>query len=187
MKVNIYDFDGTIYSGDSSIDLYKFCVKKNKKSLIIIPKLLLTYILYFIRKKNKTEVKEVFFSFLKYFDNIDNILEEFWEINKFKIKKFYLEKDHSNDIIISASPEFLLLPICKVLKVKDLIASEVDKKNGMFLSLNCKGPEKVKRLYQKYNNIEVLEIYTDSYSDKTLISISKKAFLVTKEKVKKVK
>ena len=72
MKINVYDFDGTIYDGDSSIDFFRFCFMKNKKCLLIIPNLIIHYFLYFLKKKNKTEVKEVFFSFLKYFDDIDN-------------------------------------------------------------------------------------------------------------------
>lgn len=30
MRVIAYDFDGTIYDGDSSIDFYKFCIKKKR-------------------------------------------------------------------------------------------------------------------------------------------------------------
>ena len=30
MKIVAYDFDGTIYDGDSSVDFYKFCFKKKK-------------------------------------------------------------------------------------------------------------------------------------------------------------
>lgn len=32
--VNVYDFDGTIYDGDSTIDFYKFCLKKYKNMLV---------------------------------------------------------------------------------------------------------------------------------------------------------
>ena len=28
MKVNLYDFDKTIYYGDSSVNFYKYCLKK---------------------------------------------------------------------------------------------------------------------------------------------------------------
>ena len=28
MKVNVYDFDHTVYAGDSSVEFYLFCVKK---------------------------------------------------------------------------------------------------------------------------------------------------------------
>ena len=187
MKVNVYDFDGTIYNGDSSIDFFKFCIKKNKKCLLILPKLFFYYILYFLKKKNKTEVKEVFFSFLNYFDDISNIINDFWSKYYRKIKIFYLEKKHDKDIIISASPEFLLKPVCDKLKIKELIASKVDLKTGEFLSLNCKGQEKVDRLFNKYKSIKIIETYTDSYSDKPLIDLANNAYLVSKNKIKKIK
>ena len=33
MKYDLYDFDGTIYDGDSGVDLVKFAIKKNPKFL----------------------------------------------------------------------------------------------------------------------------------------------------------
>ena len=44
--MNIYDFDKTIYDGDSSIDFYKFCVKKNKLMILTSFKELFYYFLY---------------------------------------------------------------------------------------------------------------------------------------------
>ena len=44
--MNIYDFDKTIYDGDSSIDFYKFCVKKNKLLILNSFKVLFYYFLY---------------------------------------------------------------------------------------------------------------------------------------------
>lgn len=29
--INAYDFDETIYDGDSSVNFYKYCLKKTKK------------------------------------------------------------------------------------------------------------------------------------------------------------
>ncbi len=31
--MNVYDFDGTIYSGDSTIDFYLFCLRKQPEIL----------------------------------------------------------------------------------------------------------------------------------------------------------
>ncbi len=187
MKCNIYDFDKTIYDGDSSLDFYFFCVKRKKYLIFNIVKVIGAYFLYFLKIKNKTYVKEVFFSFLKAFKDIDKVVKEFWQVNKKKVKQFYLEKDHRNDIIISASPYFLLKPITKELKVKDLIASDVNKKNGKFTKANCKGEVKVTYLKEKYIDIKVLEVYTDSYSDQPLIDLASKAYLVDKNKITKIK
>ena len=178
MKIVAYDFDGTIYDGDSSVDFYKFCFKK--KYWI---KMLWYFSLYILGIKTKTEMKEVLFCFLQDFDDIDKLLEEFWNIHYSKIKKWYLEKKHTNDVIISASPEFLLEIPCEKLKVKDLIASKVDKKNGKFLKENCYGKAKVKRMEEKYPKIIVEEMYTDSISDFPMIERSKKGFMVKKNKI----
>src|SRR5574344_980320 len=146
MKLYLYDFDGTIYDGDSSVDFFKFCLKKNKKMLKMLFPVLNKYLSYKAKSISDTELKEYIFSFLKYFDNIDDLVNEFWISHKSKIKDFYLNKNHNKDIIISASPLFLLTPICDELKVKDLIASDVDKKTGHFNKLNNRGIVKVNNL-----------------------------------------
>lgn len=183
MKINIYDFDGTIYNGDSSIDFYLYCIKKNKKIIRRIPSFCFNIILYSIKKIKKEQLKENFFSFLNDVKDIDKTINEFWIKHKNKIKKFYIKSKHNNDIIISASPSFLLKPICDELKIKDLIATEIDKKTGKFLSLNCYGKEKVTRLKNKYKNIIIEKFYTDSLSDLPLINISKESYIIKKNKI----
>ena len=76
MKCNIYDFDKTIYDGDSSLDFYLFCVKRKKYLIFNIVKVIGAYFLYFLKIKNKTYVKEVFFSFLKAFKDIDKVKKD---------------------------------------------------------------------------------------------------------------
>ena len=86
--INVYDFDKTIYDGDSSIDFYLFCLKKNKKILLALPVQVYGLILYILGIKDKTFFKEKVFSFLKYIDTIDIYIKEFWKENYKKIKEF---------------------------------------------------------------------------------------------------
>lgn len=183
MKVNVYDFDKTIYDGDSTIDFYKFCLKKNKKIIILLPIQLFYMFLYLIKLKDKKDMKEKFFSFLKYIDNIDKYLVEFWNLNYNKIKGWYIDKNHDKDIIISASPKFLLEIPTNKLKVKKTIATIVDKKTGRFLSANCYGQEKVNRLKKEYSDVIIEEMYTDSLSDKPLLNCAIKGYIVKKNKI----
>lgn len=183
MEISLYDFDKTIYDGDSTVDFYLFCLKKKKTIVFLLPKQLLAAILYKLKVINKKEFKEKFFCFLNKFSNIDFMVDDFWNINDKKIKKWYLEKNHKNDIIISASPEFLLLPMAKKLNVMDLIATKVDKENGKFLSQNCYGSEKVKRLREKYQELNVTTCYTDSLSDKPILGLAKKGYIVKGDKI----
>lgn len=183
MKYYLYDFDGTIYDGDSSVDFFKFCLKKDKSIYKMLPKLVIKFLAYKSKNITDTELKEFIFSFLKNFKNVDEIVKEFWKTHESKIKSFYLKKNHDQDIIISASPEFLLKPICIKLKVKDLIASDVDKTTGKFKKPNNRGEEKVKEFYKKYPKAEILEMYSDSLHDKPLLDLAKKSYYVKKNKI----
>ena len=184
--INGYDFDGTIYDGDSSLDFYLYSVKRNKKILLTLPHQIYGLILYIIKKIDKTKCKEYIFSFLQEIDDIDDYIEKFWKRNYTKIKKWYLEQQEKSDIIISASPEFLLKPLENKLKVK-IIGTKVNKKTGTFESLNCHDIEKVKRFYQETKHKKLKSFYSDSMSDKPMMDISETAYLVKKNKIKKLK
>lgn len=183
MKLTLYDFDGTIYNGDSSVDFFLFCLKKHKKIIKRIPLIIKSFIKYKAKYIDITKCKENIFSFLEDVSDIDETIKEFWQTHEKKLKKFYLEKNHSNDIIISASPSFLLKPICAKLKVKDLIASNVDEKTGKFLALNNSKEVKVKNFYQKYPDAIILEMYSDSFNDKPLLDIAEQSYFVKKNKL----
>lgn len=183
MKLYLYDWDGTIYDGDTSVDFFKYCLKKDKKLFFHFMKMILPFIKYKIKYITITEFKEEVFSFLKTIKNVDKYVEDFWDKNKHKVKKFYLEKKHDKDIIISASPEFLLKPICDELKVKDMIASDVNKKTGNFKRPNCRGEEKVVVFRKKYPKAEIMEMYSDSMHDKPLLDLAKKSYVIKKNNI----
>lgn len=183
MKLYLYDFDGTIYDGDSSVDFFKFCLKKDKRMYKMIFPIIFKYLKYKSKYLTLTELKEYIFSFLKYFDNREQLVKEFWQTHNKQIKNFYLAKKHDQDIIISASPAFLLSPICNELKVKDLIASDVDINNGHFNKLNNRGEEKVKMLQKKYPNAEIMTMYSDSMHDKPLLDLAHKSYFVKGDKI----
>ena len=85
--MNVYDFDKTIYSGDSTADFYIFSLKRHKKIITLAPSLLGSVIKFYAFKKGtKTDFKQVMYRFLRYCD-IDKDIADFWEINQSKIKK----------------------------------------------------------------------------------------------------
>lgn len=150
--MNAYDFDKTIYDGDSTADFYFFALKRHKKILTLLPSLFISFIKFYIFKiGTKTQFKEKMYRFLKYCDANKDVAD-FWEQNSRKIKKFYPENQKADDVIISASPQFLLEPICKKLGINNLIASKVDCKSGKYDGINCHGREKVRRFYEFFSN-----------------------------------
>lgn len=62
---NLYDFDKTIYDGDSSVDFFLYTLAKKWSLIKYIPKDFLAIIKYKSKKISKEEMKETFFSFLK--------------------------------------------------------------------------------------------------------------------------
>lgn len=180
--MNVYDFDNTIYAGDSTAGFYKFCLKRHKKILLLSPNLLYSFVKYYVFKSGtKTQFKESMYKFLKYCD-IDKDVEDFWAQNRCNLKDFYIKQKKADDVIISASPEFLLKPLKKEFGFT-IIASLVDKKSGKYTGINCYYDEKVRRFYSMFPDGEIDEFYSDHYSDEPLAKLAKKAFIVDGEKI----
>lgn len=183
--INAYDFDGTIYDGDSSVDFYFYCLKKNKKVLLQLPVQMWGAILYILKIYDKTKFKEKVFSYLKRIDNPDKYVKDFWKQNKIKIKDWYIKQQEKTDVIISASPEFLLKPLEKEMNFK-VIATKVNKQTGKFESLNCHDYEKIKRYEELYKK-KIKRFYSDSIkADKPMLEYAEEAYLVEKNNITKL-
>lgn len=183
--MNVYDFDKTIYKYDSSIRFYLFSLKKKPSIARIIPKQIFSTFLYFIKVKKKKQWKEDFFSFLKFltFEETEQILSNFWDKEIKNINSWYLSLQKESDIIISASPKFLLIPIARKLGNIHLIATEVDILNGQFLSENCYGKTKVIFFKKEFGENSIDNFYSDSISDTPMASLAKNSYLVKKREL----
>lgn len=180
--MNVFDFDGTIYDGDSTKDFFFYCLKHYKQIRGHIFPVIWYGAGFGLRIIKKKTFKQKLLSFVKKIDNIDEAVSNFWEQGSKKIKKFYIEMKQDTDVIISASPEFLLKPICDKLGVA-MLATRVDNKTGLFDGENCHGQEKVRRFYEAYPNGEIDEFYSDLYCDTPLARLAKRAYIVKKEKL----
>lgn len=183
MKITVYDFDKTIYDGDSSIDFYKYCLKRKPSILKYVPIQVYGALMYILGLWPKVKMKEKYFMFFKDIDSIDDWVSDFWKEHRHKLKGWYKKKDHKHDIIISASPEFLLRPICKEIGVKALIASKVDQLTGRFDGENCYGEEKVSRLNKFVDSYEMEEFYSDSLSDTPLALLAGSSYIVKRDEL----
>ncbi len=177
----LYDFDGTIYDGDSGVDLVKYAFKKYPKTRRRIPKMIFVALLYILKIIKKEKMKNTLFAFLRDIDDVDKFVSDFWEVHEKKLKKFWLDTKHDRDIIISASGYFWLEPIAKKYKVYDLFATDINKNTGIVTGKNSHGVQKVINFYEKYPNSIILEMYTDSKNDLPLIKEAKKGYLVIKD------
>jgi len=180
--MNVYDFDHTIYDGDSSVDFYRFVLCKKPYLIVLLPLQVWGMIKYFFGMVSKENMKERFFIFLRYI-RVQKMIADFWECNRKKIKLWYLQQKQNSDLIVSASPDFLLEPlVCNYLGV-GLLASRIDVNTGKYIGKNCFGEEKVARLYAAYPNAMIENFYSDSLSDAPLAKKARKSFIVKKQNI----
>ena len=122
------------------------------------------------------------YGFLRYVPDVDKAIEIFWRQNAHFLQEWYQKKRRADDVIISASPEFLLAPMAKKLGVH-LIASRVDSHTGVYDGVNCHGEEKVRRFRAEFGETQVEEFYSDSLSDTPMARVAREAFLVKGETI----
>ncbi|MDR0397830.1 MAG: haloacid dehalogenase-like hydrolase [Candidatus Nomurabacteria bacterium] len=175
--MNVFDFDKTIYDGDSTFAFYKFILKRHARARWGFPKVLGTGLLYSLRVLKRDTFKAVLYrSFLPHID-VPFEVGLFWGTHEKNIKQWYRDMAQPSDLISSASPEFLVEPIGKILKVR-VHASKVDIKTGNLLEPNNRGEEKVRRFRAEFGNTEIKQFYSDSLADTPLAKIAAEAFMV---------
>jgi phosphoserine phosphatase len=179
-SMNVYDFDNTIYTRDSSLDFYLFVLVRRPALVFLLPFQLWGIAAYLLRLWSKEQMKSAFFSFIRYIP-LDAMLKRFWKSNARKIKPWYLEQKRGDDLIISASPEFLLEPAAREYLRCALIASRVDPKTGAYKGKNCYGEEKLRRFRERYGDEKIDKFFSDDYADMPLMRIAGQAFLVKKK------
>ena len=177
--MNVYDFDKTIFRKDSSEAFLLYCLRRAPRMVVqpVLPKLRLIFNYFREGRENASPMKEELFAFLGSFGDPYGMLSYFWEENFSLIKPWYLAKSKPDDIIITASPDFLVRPAAEKLGVS-LIATPMDPFSGRILGNNCHDVEKVRRFRLEYPDYAIDEFYSDSLSDSPLAAIASRAFLV---------
>ena len=188
--MNAYDFDNTIYDGESIYDFFIFCIKKDIWLIKFLPLVLLRMIQY---KLNLLKIEKIyetceliinsFFRHSKF--NYDELIKEFWKINHRKLKKQFIEMLKDDDLIITGCPNFLINYIKDELKVKNIISTDFDLKTKK-VKFVCFGKNKVIAYKEKYKNKKINKFYTDSLSDIPFMKLAKEVYFVTKNDIKKI-
>lgn len=180
--MNVFDFDNTIFDGDSTYRFFRFCLKHHPKVLLYLPRIGFAALKYYtFHIGTKTRFKERMYTFLKACD-VKSDVPAFWKENLPRVKSFYKEIHRDDDVIISASPEFLLKPLEDALHIT-VIASRVSPTDGKTNGENCYHAEKVRRFREVFPDAKINDFYSDSYSDEPLALLADRAFIVEEERL----
>lgn len=176
--MNVYDFDKTIFFPDSSYSFVLYCLRRYPRAVLrALPGMAAASLKKLVGAADTRALKEQVFSFLQDLDNVDQIVLEFWKEKRGQLAAWYLKQKRDDDLIISASPEFLLRPIAEELGVR-LIATRMDPLTGRITGDNCHDTAKVCRFRKEYPDGTVDAFYSDSLSDSPMARIAKEAWLV---------
>ena len=189
--MNVFDFDNTIYNGESTLDLFFFYIVRKPWLIKLLPTVLKAFARY---KKGDVSLSEVIERYvpmvekdaLRIFD-FENDPKIFWDKHEKKIKPLYDELRSGDDLIITASPDFNIEEICCRLGIRHHLTSRVDKETGKILFVNIR-ENKIKAYEEAYGDIPIDNFYTDSpENDSFLIEKAKHAFVVKKNTVMQIK
>ena len=175
--MDVYDFDGTLYRGDSTADFLKFCLRRHPRTALTLPRTGAAAIACMgLHAIDKTHFKGSLYRFLAQVPDIDREVERFWRVHEHNIGGPC--RPRRGDLVISASPEFLLRRPCER-RGFELIASRVDPHTGRVLGPNCSGAEKIERLRERHPSAHIERFYSDSHNDEPFAAFADQAFLVS--------
>lgn len=113
--MRVFDFDNTIYNGESVFDFYLFSIKKNPKVIKYLFVVVYNLLKYKAGKTTMADleeaVKKYAIDYLTAFDSYDELVNEFWDSHIHKIKKWY--KPQSDDVIMTASLNLIMDELCR--------------------------------------------------------------------------
>lgn len=187
--MNVFDFDNTIYDGETLIDFALHYVRTDPKIWKYVPKLLIICFKDAFHLFSVEEAIEAYASFLEgYFIHIKTLDEDvikFWNKNEKKIKPWYNEIRQDDDIIVSGSTDFCLMKLWKEWVLKTMSVLQLIK-TGKFKRL-CFLENKVKIFNELYPNAHIDNFYTDSMNDKAMMDIADHVYLVNGNKIEQIK
>lgn len=176
-----FDFDNTIYRGESSIDLAVYMIRNNKKIILYLPMIFTNLVKYKLCMIGRKEMEIILNDFCQAVmgdrDEVPEIIDRFWRTHAHKLNRGILKRISPEDIIITAGPDVLINGIRDRLNTDHIISSEVDLDGRRFTYLNFKD-NKLKRYRELYGDRPIDVFYTDSYNDRALMEISDRVFLV---------
>ena len=180
--MNGYDFDNTILHGNSTRRFSFFCAARLPYLIIFVPVVLLAFILrglHIIKKNTYLNMLEWFIALVP---NVEKYVIKFWDKNMRHIKSWYLAQKRDDDIIISASPYFLVSEACKRLGVQ-CIATNLDT-HARLQEPHVYGEEKVVKYKSVYGDKQLESFYSDSKSDTPMFKLAERGYFVKGNKVK---
>lgn len=179
--MKVFDFDNTLYRGESSIDLSFYMIRHDRRILLYVPTILVSLVRYKLCLMKKDEMERIINDFfggvMRDTGDPSGFVRSFWETHADRLNRKMLALVGPGDVIMTASPSFLLDGIRTELNTDRILCTEVDPVRKKITWFNF-GDNKVRRFRDLYGDRMIDVFYTDSYNDRALMEISRKVYIV---------
>lgn len=189
--MNVYDFDDTIYNGESALDFFFFYLKKTPSLIKQLPRVLYVMLQY---KRGKITVDDALRKYapmvedyMRSIPDFNADVKEFWDKHMKKIRPFYASLQQPDDIVVTASLESSMAEICRRLGISHCVGSRIDPETGRVERL-CMRSHKVPAFQAAFPDAHIDNFYTDSLkNDAPLAALADHVFEVKGNKIRQVR
>lgn len=186
MRIDVYDFDHTLYDGDTIVDLWCFAVGRHPALLRFLPRQLWALLMRVLGIWSAGKAKSVFQCYFVGI-HLEEEVEAFWASEKIRHKLVSFLSGRPNDlprVVASASARLVLLPVAELLTVDAIIGTEIDPDTGVLIGENCKGEAKLTAIAKHFPNFTMRAMYTDdTKADGPLLRLAEERYLVKKGQI----
>lgn len=185
-KLAVFDFDGTIYKGDSFIDFCTFYYLKKPWRLWFFFAQLGGFLFWKLRFLSSTQFKSLFIQYL-FWDSdkeIKRMSQLFWErprnFNETVIERLvFYQKEGYTILVASASPKLFIESACLKLHVKHVVGTElIPFKKRHIVTKNCRGPEKLIQVKSTFPEHHLAVAYSDNKDDMELLQQAERGYWI---------
>lgn len=181
--MNGYDFDETILKGNSVRRFFCYCLVRLPYLVIYFPVLLLAVILNGLHCLSSNAYYNMLTYYVKLVPNKQKFVTKYWDKHLDKIKQWYYAQQREDDIIISASPSYLVEEACRRINVR-CIATPVELATCKVIGGNhCYGKQKPAFFREQFGDTPLETFYSDSMSDEPMFKLAKRGYLVKGDKI----
>ncbi|MCL2105729.1 MAG: haloacid dehalogenase-like hydrolase [Oscillospiraceae bacterium] len=186
--LNVYDFDNTLYDGESGVHMFFYYLKKKPSFIRFAPTVAIGMVQYKMHLIKLEDVLRKYAGIVEYFIgevvDFNRDSKIFWDKREDRLHGFYKLLQRPDDLVVSASPEQSLEEACGRLGIKRWIGTVVNEETKTLDFINFR-ENKVKAFLERCPGERIQHFYTDSMNDKPLMDLAEHVFLVKKGRVVK--
>ncbi len=188
--MQVFDFDNTLYHGESAVDFALWMIRHNRKVLLWLPRIiwnLLKYKLCLINLKSLMQPANAFLrTIIRDEKQMQRAVACFWETHRRFLNREMIAKIRPGDVIITAGPSFLFAPIRAELKDVRMICTEIDLRRKQLIYINMHD-NKTKRFREEFGQTPIARFFTDSFNDRAMMEIAERVYLVKRSRIRRIK